>query len=51
MLKRIFGRKEQEVTGGWRKLHREKHHNLYPLPNIIKVIKSRSMKWARNGRD
>jgi hypothetical protein len=34
------------VTGDWRKLHNEKLHNLYSLPNIIRIIKSRRMRWA-----
>jgi hypothetical protein len=34
------------VTGGWRKLHNEKLHNLYSSPSIIKMIKSRRMRWA-----
>jgi hypothetical protein len=34
------------VTGGWRKLHNEELHNLYSLPSIIRVIKSRTMRWA-----
>jgi hypothetical protein len=47
MLRRIFGRRRDEVTGGWRKLHGELH-NLYSSPNIrvIRMIKSRSMSWA-----
>jgi hypothetical protein len=34
------------VTGDWRKLHNEELHNLYSLPNIIRMIKSRRMRWA-----
>jgi hypothetical protein len=43
VLRRIFGPKRDEVTGGWRKLHNEELHNLYSL-NIIRVIKSRRMR-------
>jgi hypothetical protein len=46
VLKRIFGPKRDEVTGGWRKLHNEEHHNLYSSPRIIRMIKSRRMRWA-----
>jgi hypothetical protein len=46
VLRRIFGPKRDEVTGGWRKLHNEDLHNLYPSPSIIRVIKSRRMRWA-----
>jgi hypothetical protein len=35
-----------DVTGGWRKLHNEKLHNLYSSPSIIRMIKSRRMRWA-----
>jgi hypothetical protein len=42
---RIFGRKRDEVTGGWRKLHNEELHNLYSSPSIIRMIKSRRMRW------
>jgi hypothetical protein len=38
--------KRHEVTGGWRKLHNEKLHSLYSSPNIIRVTKSRRMRWA-----
>jgi hypothetical protein len=41
VLRRIFGRKRDEVTGDWRKLHNEELHNLYSSPNIIRMIKSR----------
>jgi hypothetical protein len=46
VLRRIFGPKRDEVTGGWRKLHNEELHNLYSSPNIIRMIKSRRMRWA-----
>jgi hypothetical protein len=38
VLRRIFGPKRDEVTGGWRKLHNEELHNLYSLPSIINMI-------------
>jgi hypothetical protein len=34
------------VTGGWRKLHNEELHNFYSSPGIIRIIKSRKMRWA-----
>jgi hypothetical protein len=43
---RIFGLKRDEVMGDWRKLHNEELHNFYSLPNIIRMLKSRKMKWA-----
>jgi hypothetical protein len=43
---RIFGPKRDEVTGGWRKLHTEELHNLYSSSSIIRIIKSRRMRWA-----
>ena len=46
VLRRIFGPKRDEVTGGWRKLHNEELNNLYSSPNIIRVIKLRRMRWA-----
>jgi hypothetical protein len=46
VLWRIFGRKRDEVTGSWRKLHNEGLHNLYSSPSIIRKIKSRRMIWA-----
>jgi hypothetical protein len=45
-LRRIFGPKRDEVTEGWRKLHNEELHNLYSSPSIIRMIKSRRMRWA-----
>jgi hypothetical protein len=46
VLGRLFGPKIDEVRGGWRKLHNEKLRSLYSSPSIIKVMKSRSMRWA-----
>jgi hypothetical protein len=46
VLMRIFGPKRDEVTGGWRKLHNEELHYLYSSPSIIRIIKSRRMRWA-----
>jgi hypothetical protein len=46
VLRRIFGPKRDEVTGGWRKLHNEELHNLYSSPSIFRMIKSRRMRWA-----
>jgi hypothetical protein len=46
MLRRIFGRKGDEVTGDWRKLHSDGLHNLNSSPNIITMIKSKRMRWA-----
>jgi hypothetical protein len=45
VLRRIFGPKRDEVTGGWRKLHNEELHNLYSFPSIIRKIKSRRIRW------
>jgi hypothetical protein len=46
VLRRIFGLKRDEVTRGWRKLHNEEFHNLYYLTNIIRMVKSRRVRWA-----
>jgi len=43
---RVFGRKRDEVTGEWRKLHNEELSYLYFLPNTVRVVKSRRMRWA-----
>jgi hypothetical protein len=46
VLRRIFERKRDEVTGEWRKLHNEELNGLYSLTNIAQMIKSRRMRWA-----
>jgi hypothetical protein len=46
VLRRIFGPKRDEVTGEWRKLHNEELRDLYSSPSIIRIIKSRTMRWA-----
>jgi hypothetical protein len=46
VLRRIFRPKGEDVAGGWRRLRNVELHNLYASPNIIRVIKSRSMRWA-----
>jgi hypothetical protein len=48
VLRRIFGPKRDEVTGGWRKLHNEELCDLYSSPSIIRIIKSRRMRWAEH---
>jgi hypothetical protein len=46
VLRRIFGPKRDGVMGRWIKLHNEELHNLYSSPRIIRIIKSRRMRWA-----
>jgi hypothetical protein len=46
VLRRIFGHKREEVVGGWRRLHNEEVHNLYDSSNIIRMVKSRRIRWA-----
>ena len=46
VLSRVFGPKRDEVTGEWRKLHNEELRDLYSLPNNVRVVKSRRMRWA-----
>ena len=46
VLRRIFGTKRDEVTGEWRKLHNEELNDLYSSPIIVRVMKSRRMRWA-----
>jgi hypothetical protein len=46
VLRRIFGPRRDEVTGEWRKMHNEELRDLYSSPSIIRIIKSRRMRWA-----
>jgi hypothetical protein len=46
VLRRIFGPKRDKLTGEWRKLYNEELHDLYSSPTIVRVIKSRRMRWA-----
>jgi hypothetical protein len=48
VLRRVFGPKRDEVTGEWRKLYNEELSELYPLSKIVRVVKSRRMRWARH---
>ena len=46
LLRRVYGPKRDEITKEWRKLHNEELSELYSLPNIVRVVKSRRMRWA-----
>jgi hypothetical protein len=46
VLRRIFGPKRKEVAGSWRRLQNEKLHNIYASPDVIRMIKSRRVRWA-----
>jgi hypothetical protein len=46
VLRRVFGPRRDEVTGEWRKLHNEERSDMYSLPKIVRVVKSRRMRWA-----
>jgi hypothetical protein len=55
VLRRVFGPKRDEATEEWRKLHNEELNDLYSLPSIVRVVKSRRMRWpghvARMGEE
>jgi hypothetical protein len=46
VLRRVFGPKREGVTKEWRNLHHEELDDVYSSPNIVRVIKSRRMRWA-----
>jgi len=46
VLRKIYGPRKDEVTGEWRRLRSEELNDLYSSPNIVRVIKSRRMRWA-----
>jgi hypothetical protein len=46
VLRRIFGSKRDEVIWEWRKLHKDEFDDLYSIPPIVRVIKSRKMRWV-----
>jgi hypothetical protein len=48
VLGRAFGPRRDEVTGEWRKLHNEELNDLYTLPNNVRGVKSRRMRWAEH---
>jgi hypothetical protein len=48
VLRNIFGAVKKEVTGEWRRLHNEELHNSYSSQNIIRMMKSRKMRWAEH---
>jgi hypothetical protein len=46
VLRKVFGSKRDDVTGEWRSLYNDKLNDLYSLPNIVRVVKSRRMRWV-----
>jgi hypothetical protein len=48
LLRRVFGPKRDKVTEEWRILHNEELNDLYSLPNIVRVVKSKRMRWTRH---
>jgi hypothetical protein len=46
VLRKVFGPKRDEVTGDWRRVHHEKLYDIYSTPDIIRMIKSKMMRWA-----
>jgi hypothetical protein len=51
VLRRIFTPQRDEMTGDWRKLHNEELHNLYSSLRVIRMMKSRRVKWAEEKRN
>jgi hypothetical protein len=51
VLRRILGTEREEVTGDWRRLHNEELHDFYCSPNIVRVVKSRTVRKAETGGD
>jgi hypothetical protein len=49
VMSRVFGSKRDDVTEEWKKLHNKELNDLYSLPNIVRVVKSRRMRWAGHG--
>ena len=47
-MEKVYGPKRDEVTGEWRRLHNEELNDLYSLPSIVRVVKSRRMRWAEH---
>jgi hypothetical protein len=48
VLRRIFGSKRDEITGEKRKIHNEEHYDLYCSPSVIRMIKTRRMRWTEH---
>jgi hypothetical protein len=48
MLRGMFGIRREKMAGGWRRLHAEELHNLYASQNIVRVSKSKRMRWTRH---
>ena len=48
VLRRIFRSKRDEVTGEWRKIHNAELNDLYSSPNIVRMMKSKRMRWAEH---
>jgi len=46
ILRKIYGPKRDEMTGEWRRLHNDELYGLYDSPNVVKIMKSRRLRWA-----
>jgi hypothetical protein len=46
VLRRRFGPRRDEVTKGWKKMHKKEHRDFYPSPSIIRMIKPRTLRWV-----